>query len=210
MHNLPQIIKDVLPLLNHYGYLAVFGAVMLEDFGVPLPGETILIAASAVSAFSGHLFTPWVLLLGFAGAVIGDNIGFAIGHFGGRRLVLKFGRYVFIKEKQLDWAENFFNRHGGKVVMVARFIEIFRQLNGIVAGISGMRWRSFLLFNTIGAALWVGVWGGVGYFFGNKLNVIMPVFKRFEIYFIIVVAVIVLILIARHFLTRRREAGSEG
>ncbi len=206
MHHLPQIIKDILPILNHYGYLAVFGAVMLEDFGVPMPGETTLIAASAVSAFSNHLSIPWVLLLGFAGAVVGDNIGFAIGHFGGRRLVLKFGHYVFIREKQLDWAESFFHRHGGKVVVIARFVEGLRQLNGVVAGVSGMHWKRFLAFNAIGAALWVGVWGGAGYFFGNKLDTILPIFKRFEIYFIIAIAVVVLILIARHFLTRRQEA----
>jgi hypothetical protein len=93
----------------------------------------------------------------------GDNIGFAIGHFGGRALAVRWGRYIFLTEERLDRGESFFNRHGGKIIVAARFIEGLRQANGIIAGISGMRWRRFLVFNALGAALWVGTWVSLGY-----------------------------------------------
>ncbi len=86
-------------------------------------------------------------------AVIGDNIGFVVGHFGGRPLAERFGRYVFLTPQRLDRAEAFFDRHGGKVVTIARFIDGLRQVNGLLAGIAGMHWLNFLGYNALGAAL---------------------------------------------------------
>lgn len=202
--HLPQIVGDLAPFLDRFGYWAVFGSIFFEDFGVPLPGETMLIAGSFFAAL-GHFGIGWVVLLAFVGAVAGDNVGYAIGRFGGRGLVLRFGRYVFLNEERLGRAEAFFGRHGGKVVTVARFVEGFRQLNGIVAGVSRMAWWRFLIFNALGAALWVGVWGSVGYFFGNRLGVIVPVFKRYELYFIVGVVVLIALALAYHLLLKRRK-----
>src|SRR5689334_22096430 len=143
---LPGVFGDLQPLLEHYGYLAVGGFVLLEDFGVPVPGEALLIAA-AVFAGSGHMNIAVVILVATLGAIIGDNIGFAVGHFGGRPLVERFGRYVFVTPERLDHAEEFFDKHGGKIVTIARFIEGLRQLNGLLAGIVGMHWAKFLAFN---------------------------------------------------------------
>ena len=111
--------------MDNYGYLAVAGFVLLEDFGVPVPGETILILG-AVYAGTGRLNVLLVGLIGSLAAVTGDNLGFAIGHFGGRRLVERFGRYVLLTPERLDRATGFFERHGGKIVAVARFIEGLR------------------------------------------------------------------------------------
>ena len=119
---LPGIFGTLAPLLDSSGYLAVGGLLLVEDFGVPAPGETILIAA-AVYAGAGQLNIVLVVLIGFLTALAGDDVGFAIGHFGGRALVLRFGRYVFLTEERLDKAERFFTRHGGKVVTIARFVE---------------------------------------------------------------------------------------
>jgi membrane protein DedA with SNARE-associated domain len=135
---LPGIFGSLAPILGSYGYLAVGGLVFLEDFGIPVPGETILIAA-AVYACAGQLDIALVVLIGILAAVAEDNVGFAIGHFGGRPLVLRFGRYVFLTEERLDKAETFFARHGGKVVTIARFVEGLRQANGIVAGRAELR-----------------------------------------------------------------------
>src|SRR5881392_765565 len=107
---LPGFLAHLEPVLLHYGYLAVGGFVLLEDFGVPVPGETILIAA-AVFAGSGQLNIAVVNLVAVVGAIIGDNIGFAVGHFGGRPVVERFGRYVFLTPKRLDHAEAYMNRH---------------------------------------------------------------------------------------------------
>jgi membrane protein DedA with SNARE-associated domain len=80
------------------------------------------------------------------------------------------GRYVFLTEERLAKAEYFFDRHGGKIIVVARFIEGLPQANGIIAGISGMRWRRFAAFNALGAALWAGTWMSLGYLAGNHIG----------------------------------------
>lgn len=203
--HLPGVLRALESPLNHYGYLAVAGFVFLEDFGVPVPGETILILG-AVYAGTGRLSIFLVGLLGFLAAVLGDNVGFAIGHLGGRPLVERFGRYIFLTPERLDRATAFFERHGGKIVAVARFIEGLRQANGIIAGITGMHWARFVLFNAIGAALWVGVWTSVGYFSGSHINAIYNTAARYDTYLAIAVGVLVLAYIARR-VWRARAAG---
>jgi membrane protein DedA with SNARE-associated domain len=200
---LPGFLGSLAPLLNHYGYLAVGGLVLVEDFGVPAPGETVLIAA-AVYAGAGQLNIVAVAVIGFLAAVIGDNIGFAIGHFGGRPLALRLGRYVFLTPTRLDTAERFFTRHGGKVVTIARFVEGLRQANGIIAGITGMRWARFLAFNALGAALWVGLWVTLGDLAGTHITAIYTTIQRFSTYLLIALGVLIVALIARHLLRRRR------
>ena len=205
---LPGFLNLVAPYLEHYSYWAVALLVMLEDFGVPVPGETILIAA-AIFAGAGRLNVVLVGLIGFIAAVIGDNIGFAIGHFGGRALVLRWGKYVFLTEERLAKAEVFFNLHGGKIIVVARFIEGLRQANGIIAGISGMRWWRFVVFNALGAALWVGTWVSLGYLAGSHINTIYHYITAYSYYALIAAAVLVAGYIVWRVL-RRRPASPQG
>ena len=193
---LPGVFGQLQPVLEHYGYLAVGGFVLLEDFGVPLPGETILIAA-AIFAGSGHMNIAAVIVVAVIAAIIGDNIGFVIGHFGGRPLVHRYGRYIFLTPERLDKATVFFERHGGKIIIVARFIEGLRQANGIIAGTTGMQWTRFLIFNAIGAALWVLVWTSVGYFSGSHINTIYRQATRYELYFAIGAGVLVIVYLGR-------------
>jgi membrane protein DedA with SNARE-associated domain len=201
--HLPGVLHTLEPTLNHYGYLAVVGLVLVEDFGVPVPGETVLILA-AVYAGTGRLNIVLVALLGFCGAVIGDNIGFAIGHFGGRPLVKRYGKYIFLTPARVDRATGFFERHGGWIIVVARFIEGLRQANGIIAGVSGIHWAKFLLFNAIGAGLWVAVWTCIGYFSGSHVNAIYHTATRYSTYIAVAVGVLVLAYIARHVVRSRR------
>ncbi|HEV7829266.1 MAG TPA: DedA family protein [Pseudonocardiaceae bacterium] len=203
---LPGALGTLAPLLDHYGYLAVAGLITLEDFGVPVPGETVLIAA-AVYAGVGRLNIIAVVLIAVAAAVIGDNIGYAIGCFGGRRVVERFGRYLLVTPQRLDTAERFFNRHGGKVVTIARFVEGLRQANGIIAGTTGMPWRRFLAFNVLGAALWVGIWTSLGDLAGAHIGAIYDQINRYQSYTLAAAGVFVIVLIVRHVLPhhRRRE-----
>jgi membrane protein DedA with SNARE-associated domain len=201
--HLPGALHSLEPTLDRFGYLAVAGLVLLEDFGVPVPGETVLILG-AVYAGTGRLSIVLVALLAFCGALLGDNVGFAIGHFGGRRLALRYGRYVFLTPARLDKATQFFERHGGKVIIVARFVEGLRQANGIIAGISGMPWRRFLVFNAIGAALWVGVWTAIGYLSGNHIDTIYRVAVRYSTYLLAVLVVLLLAYVARRLVRRGR------
>lgn len=201
------MLASLAPVLNQYGYLAVGGFITLEDFGVPAPGETILIAA-AVYAGAGKLNIALVVVIGIVAAVVGDNIGYAIGTFGGRRLVTRYGKYVLITEERLEKAEHFFERHGGKVVVVARFIEGLRQVNGIVAGTSAMTWRRFVVFNVIGAALWVGTWSAVGYLAGSHITAIYEQITRYSLYVAIVIAVVIVAFIVRAVVRRRHRPGA--
>jgi membrane protein DedA with SNARE-associated domain len=201
--HLPGVLHSLEPTLDHFGYLAVVGVLLIEDFGLPVPGETVLILA-AVSAGTGRLNIVLVALLGFCGALLGDNIGFAIGHFGGRRLAERYGRYVFLTPDRLDKATSFFDRHGGKIIIVARFIEGLRQANGIIAGTSGMRWARFLTFNAIGAALWVLVWTSIGYLSGSHIDTIYRASSRYSTYLAIGVGALLVAYITRRMVQVRR------
>jgi membrane protein DedA with SNARE-associated domain len=206
--HLPGVLHALEPTLNHYGYLAVFVLLLLEDFGIPVPGETTLILA-AVYAGAGRLNIVLVGLLAFLAAVVGDNIGFAIGHFGGRPLLERYGRYIFLTPERIDKATNFFERHGGKIVVIARFVEGLRQANGIVAGITGMHWAKFLAFNALGAALWVATWATLGYVSGSHIDSIYSTASRYSTYVAIAVALLILVYIARRLVKRARRPPSD-
>ena len=193
----------VKPYLDHYGYWALFGAILLENFGLPVPGETLLIA-SALLASQGKMHIVPLLVTACIAAITGDNIGYAIGRFGGRRLVFRYGRYVLITEERLQKAEGFFGRYGGAVVVMARFFAVLRQLNGIVAGTAKMRWYRFLLYNILGAALWVTFWGMLffelgerGFRFGAEINTVQ--------FFLLGGLVAAILALTIHWLHRRRR-----
>jgi len=201
-----QVLK---PYLDHYGYLAVLGAIFLEDFGVPMPGETLLIAG-ALLATQGHFNIYLLVAVAWVGAVMGDNLGYLIGSLGGRRLVLRFGRYLFITPKRLQYAESFFQRRGPIIVVIARFIEILRQLNGIIAGTTKMAWWRFFLYNSLGAALWVGLWSTLFYQLGKEGERIGFLFKRYEPLALAAFALVAAAALVVHLVRRRRTAASEG
>ncbi|WP_405143018.1 DedA family protein [Sphaerisporangium sp. NBC_01403] len=200
---LPGPLAHLAPLLDQYGYLVVGALVFLEDFGVPVPGETILIAAS-VYAGAGQLNVVAVATIALAAAVIGDNIGYLIGRSGGRALVHRYGRYIFLPEKRFEAAEAFFHRHGAPIITVARFIDGLRQVNGLVAGTAGVEWRRFLTFNVLGALLWVGTWTTAGYLAGTNINKIYEELVRYQTYLFFAVLALVVLVIARHVIRRRR------
>src|SRR5689334_6485811 len=197
---LPGFLNALSGTLQHYGLWAIGLLITLEDFGVPVPGETILIAG-AIFAGAGRINVVALGVVAFVAAVTGDNIGFAIGHFGGRALALRFGKYVFLTEERLDKAEAFFDRRGSIVITFARFVEGLRQANGIIAGITGMHWLRFVIFNAIGAALWVGTWITIGYFAGNNIT---TVYHYITLYSYYVLAGLV-VLIVGYIVWRRRR-----
>ena len=205
---LPGILGAVAPILDNYGYLAVAGLIMVENFGVPAPGETILVAAS-VYAGTGRLSIVGVSLVAIAAAVIGNCIGYAIGYFGGHALVLRYGRYVFLTKERFEKAERFFARRGGLVVIAGRFIEGLRQAAGIIAGTAEMPWKQFLAFTTLGAVLWVGVWAPLGYLAGDHIGTIYADVTRYSLYLLIALVVVLAALIARAVWRRRRGPAAQ-
>ncbi len=165
-----SLLATAHPYIAQYGYGALFGVLFAESFGLPLPGETFLVAASFL-AVQGQLNIWLVGLTAWAAAVLGDNVGYAIGRFGGRRLVVRHGARVGISAERLNKAERFFAHYGPEVVIVARFFPVLRQLNGITAGSAGMGWKRFVFYNALGGLLWVGAWNSGVYYFGHQIEV---------------------------------------
>ena len=165
-----HFISDVRPYIDQYGYWAIFVGVLLDDFGIPVPGEAMLIAGALMAGSTGTMSIVPLLVTAWAAAVIGDNFAYALGRFAGRRLVLKYGHMLFVTPRRLRRVESFYERYGGHVVIVARFLSLVRQLNGIVAGIGNMPWWTFLAYNALGAALWVGFWGLLSFWLGERTH----------------------------------------
>jgi membrane protein DedA with SNARE-associated domain len=163
-----DILETLRNLFISYGYWTVFFGVMLENAGLPVPGETILLAAGFFAASDGRFMLPLVMLVAATGAVIGDNIGFAVGHHYGRGFLLRYGKFVFLTPRRLVHINNFFEKHGEKTILVARFITGLRVFAAIFAGASAMRWRVFVVYNIAGAILWAVVITTLGYLFGNS------------------------------------------
>ncbi|MFJ8579653.1 DedA family protein [Micromonospora sp. NPDC093277] len=178
-------------LVAQYGYPGIALLVGVESFGVPAPGQTAIILGAGYAAH-GELAVLGVAVTAFLAAVIGDSIGYLIGRSGGRRIILRYGRYVHLTPERFGRLEAVMHRHGPKLVAVARFVEGLRQFNGIIAGATGMPWRRFVLYNALGAALWVAVWVTAGYFAGDHIRAIVANLHRFQWY--VVAAALVLAL----------------
>ncbi|MGF1429905.1 DedA family protein [Kitasatospora sp. LaBMicrA B282] len=198
---LPGPLAALAPFLSHYGYLAVGLLVLLDNAAIPVPGQTVLILA-AVYAGAGRLDLAGVIAVAVAAAILGDYLGYLIGRYGGRALVDRWGRYVGLTGERLHKAEDFFDRNGGKVVLVARFIDGLRQTNGIIAGTTEMPVRRFMLWNTLGALLWVGTWSTVGYLAGGDIDQIYRTALRYQLYLLFAVLAVLLALLVRHLLRR--------
>jgi membrane protein DedA with SNARE-associated domain len=152
------------------GYWAVFILVASESLGVPLPGETALIAAGAYAGQTHHL-NPWAIFaVATAAAILGDNIGFWIGDRGGYRLAVRYGKKVRLDERKLKVGRYVFDREGTKVVFFGRFVSILRTYAAFLAGTSRMRWRKFLLANASGGVVWAGVYTLASYEAGKTLQ----------------------------------------
>jgi membrane protein DedA with SNARE-associated domain len=151
-------------LLTSFGYLAVFTMVGMESFGVPLPGETMLITASVYAGATHNLSIAGVIGAAVAGAIIGDNIGYAAGYKGGLPVLRRFGRYIRIDERRITLGRYLFTKYGGKIVFFGRFVVVLRTYAAFLAGTSHMSWRRFVAFNASGGILWSVAYGLAGYY----------------------------------------------
>jgi len=164
-----------------YGYWTVAVILLLENAGIPLPGETTLLFA-AFLAFSEHRLTLWgIIIVGVIACTIGDNLGYWVGYRGGRPLLDRQRRIFRISEEHLRKGEQFFARYGSVTVLFARFVFGMRIIAGPLAGVLKMPWKKFVLFNFLGAVLWVSVVASLGYFFGSRWEWLMTELEEFQI-----------------------------
>ena len=152
----------LLALFARYGYFVVFAGVFLENTGLPVPGETALLAGAALSHF-GRLSLTRVILTAIVGATLGDNLGFAIGRRYGRALAERYGARIGLTRERLAQFDQFFYRHGARTVFIARFITGLRVFGAVLAGASGLRWPTFLFYNAAGAIVWTITIACAGY-----------------------------------------------
>src|SRR5215212_6449408 len=188
--------------LATYGYLAVFVFVGIESLGVPFPGETMLLTAAIYAGTTDNLSIAFVIAAAVAGAIVGDNIGFGIGHWGGYRLLVRFGKHLRLDQAKLKVGRYLFLRHGGKVVFFGRFISVLRTYAALLAGTNRIPWRRFLVFNAAGGVVWATLYGLGAYYLGHEIERVgRPVG--------IGLAVVALIVVAALIFMRRSESRLE-
>lgn len=189
---------DITHLISQYGYLAVGGIVGLESIGIPLPGETTLVAAATFAGATRDLDIGLIVAAAAIGAVVGDTIGFFIGREIGLRLLHRHGPRVGLTEPRLKLGQYLFLRHGGKVVFFGRFIAVLRTLAALLAGANRMFWPRFLVFNAAGGILWATVFGFGAYLFGAAIDRYAGPVGSVLLVIAIVSALVGFVLVRRH------------
>jgi membrane-associated protein len=190
-HHIFDLLRNA---LVHYGYWALAATLLLENAGVPVPGETILLLASFLAYSEHDLELSWIVVVGTVAATLGDNLGFALGYHGGRPLLMRYQNIFRVPEKTLLRGEQLFARYGAATVFLARFVFGMRIIAGPMAGVLRMHWKKFALFNFLGAALWVTVISCAGYLFGRHWERLMRDVNRLNLAATIVVGLAALFL----------------
>lgn len=194
----------VVSIFGRYGYFALFADVFLENTGIPIPGETVLLAAGFL-ARQHALRLPYVITVAAVAAMCGDNFGYWIGRRGGRRFVERRGKTIGLTPKRLANVEEYFRRHGPRAIFFARFISGLRVLAALTAGISNVPWRVFILYEASGAICWAVIIGALGYLFGQSWHLLERWVGRAGLLLVALIAVIVLFALLRRW--RDRIAG---
>jgi membrane-associated protein len=200
-------IVNVEHLVEVSGYPLLFLVVMGESSGMPIPGETGLIAAGVLSS-SGKLEIGVVIVIAATAAIVGDNIGYMIGRKGGRWLLERPGPFQRQRKTALAVGEPFFERHGPKAVFFGRFLLGLRVWASWLAGATRMPWRSFVLWNALGGIVWATAVGLLAYFLGHSASNAIQTFGIFGLVAVVVAVVSMFIAHRRH--QRRALAEAEG
>ena len=201
-------MNDGLELLrgffDQYGYWTVFVALLLENAGIPVPGETVLLFASFLAFDEQELRLRYIILVGIAAATIGDNIGYWIGRKGGRPLLERYTHLFRIPMSVIEKGERVFAKHGSVTIFFARFVFGMRIIAGPMAGVLRMDWKKFSFFNFLGAALWVTVISVVGYKFGEEWEDLVHVMGRVNLV-IGIIALWIAYMIWRAYRIRKKQ-----
>lgn len=186
-HSVSHLVRS---FVTDYGYWAVAVMLLLENSGLPVPGETTLLVASFFAYSEHKLHLGWIIVVATCAATLGDNLGFAIGFYGGRPLLQHYQRLFRIRQEFFERGEALFARYGAATIFFARFIFGMRVIAGPLAGVLRMRWRNFTVFNFLGAVVWVSCIAGAGYLFGQHWRALVRAVTRINIAIVIVVITI--------------------
>jgi len=161
---------ELIHFISTYGYGVVALIIGFECLGLPLPGETVLIAAAIYAGRSQDLNIWLVISAAALGAILGNTVGFWVGREGGYRLLLRYGPRLHLTEKRIKLGQYLFLRHGGKIIFFSRFIAVMRVFGALLAGANRMSWLPFQLFNIAGAVAWAILYGAGAYYLGRKIH----------------------------------------
>jgi membrane protein DedA with SNARE-associated domain len=201
-----HIVSFLRDAVVHYGYWAVIATLLLENAGLPLPGETALLLSSFLAYSEHDLQLGWIIVAGTAASALGSGMGYAVGYYGGRPLLERF-QYVFhIQDSSITRGERIFEKYGAAAILFSRFIFGMRVLAGPIAGILRMPWKKFAAFNLVGAALWVTVMSCIGYFFSSRWSLLVHYMKKFDQALVAAFVLVVAIVWWRNRSSRRSRA----
>jgi len=152
-------MDSLISAASKYGYPAIFLIIALENIGLPVPGETILITSAIVAASTHQLNVYAIVATATVAGIVGSIAGFAIGRYSEQHFLHRFGPYLHIGEDDFRLGQYLFRRFGGRVVFVARYVAVLRSVASLLAGANRMDWRRFLIFTSLGAGAWAATFG---------------------------------------------------
>lgn len=203
MQEVAKFFQDVVASL---GYPGLFILVVLESTLVPVP-STLVFPFAGFLAAKGIFSLPVVLVLNSVGALVGSGIGYWMGAAGGKPLLVKYGKYVLIRQKDIEKTETWFSKHGKATILIARFVPVVRHIISLPAGIARMKLVPFFVQTFIGASLWGGFLIVLGYYMGEHWDTVANKIKRFDLVIGGAIVIAVLVVAIRFFVKRRRERG---
>jgi membrane protein DedA with SNARE-associated domain len=200
-HSVSHFVRE---FVSDYGYWAVALMLLCENMGLPIPGETTLLVASFYAYSEHKLDLAWIIAIATCAATIGSSLGFAMGLYGGRSLLERYSSFFRVPDRVLARGEALFARYGALTIFFARFVFGMRVIAGPLAGVLRMRWRTFAIYNFLGAGVWVSCVASAGFLFGHHWRPLARNVTRIN-----VVIVIAVVAVGLYFWWRQR-AGSEG
>lgn len=201
---LADIAVWVQSVVERLGYPGLFLLIVLESTMVPVPSLLVMPFAGFLAS-RGVFSLPVILALNSAGALTGSLLSYVLGAKGGKPLLLRYGKWLFIRPKDLEKTEAYFARHGGMTVFIARFLPVIRHLISIPAGLARMPLPSFLLQTFLGATIWGGGLMVVGYLLGSRWEEVATHAKKVDLLIAVAIVMAILAFVIRFVVVRRRE-----
>jgi membrane protein DedA with SNARE-associated domain len=182
----------ILDWISNYGYLGVFFLMALESATLPVPSEIVMPFAGFLVYSEGHMSLVGVILAGSIGCTVGSIAAYVVGYYAGRPLILRYGRYILLREKHLVSAEKWFAKYGDKATFIARLLPVIRTVISLPAGIAKMNFKKFVLYSFVGSVPWTAMLAAIGYWLGANWREISAVFRELDIVVILAgIAIIV-------------------
>lgn len=200
---LKAIAEAAESIISSIGYPGLYFLIVLESTAVPIPSLLVMPFAGYL-AWKGDFSLPLILLINSAGALSGSWLSYWVGAKAGKPLLVKYGKWFFIRQKDLEKTEEYFAKHGGKTVFIGRFLPVVRHLISLPAGIARMPILPFSLLTLAGASLWGGGLMVLGYVLGPTYKSVVTEAKRIDLVFAVLIVVAIVAIAVRFYVKRRR------